>query len=136
MSREDVELVIRGMKAAGQRPKPDFATVNAVYAPDHVFIPFGAAILGEGEVRGGRGFKAWLDETGEVMPFSAETDGAVDVAPRIVLAASTIHFQGASSGMGLDQRIWLLVIVTDGKITRTEAYLNPAKALEALRLRE
>jgi hypothetical protein len=34
MSRENVELVTRAMRAATARPKPDFATMNALFHPD------------------------------------------------------------------------------------------------------
>ena len=35
MSLENVEIVRRAMEAANRRPKPDFATVNDLYHPDH-----------------------------------------------------------------------------------------------------
>jgi hypothetical protein len=38
MSEENVEIARRAMTAAFQRPKPDFATVNALYHPDHELI--------------------------------------------------------------------------------------------------
>lgn len=132
MSRENVELVIRGLGALAERPRPDFETVNELFHPDHVLLSIASGRLGEAERRGARGFRAWLEEQESVMPFQMEVEGAVDVAPDLVLAVLAVHFHGAASGFEAEQRTWNVVTVRDGKITRTESYLDPAEALEAI----
>jgi ketosteroid isomerase-like protein len=47
-----------------------------------------------------------------------------------------VHLRGASSGIEGNRRIWNVVTVTDGKITRTESYSDPRAALEAVGLSE
>ena len=47
-------------------------------------------------------------------------------------AVMTIRFHGASSGASTEQRVWAVVTVKDGKITRTENYIDPAEALKAV----
>ena len=134
MSQENVDLVVRAIRAATRLPKPDFETVNALYHPDHVLVSIVAAKLGgEAEAIGAAGYKAWLEAQEGIVRWEAELDGAVDVAPDIVLAVMTMRFYGASSGANAEQRVWNVVKVSDGKITRTEAYLDPAEALEAVR---
>jgi ketosteroid isomerase-like protein len=61
-----------------------------------------------------------------------EVEGGVDLGPDTVLAVSSNRMRAAASGMELEQRIWLLVTVRDGKIKRTEAYMDPAEALQAV----
>ena len=136
MSQENVDLVIRAMHAALKRPKPDFETVNALYHSDHVLVPVEARELGQDEAKGVRGYKAWLEQTGDVLSWEGEVGGAVDIAPNMVLAVATIRAHGVSSGAATEQRSWSLVTVTDGKITRTESFNDPAEALEAVGLRE
>ncbi len=121
------------MRAVIARPKPDFETVNSLYDPEHVFVSIMADKLGEAEAKGAQGFKAWLEEQAGVVPFEIELEGAVDVARDLVLAVMTVRFRGASSGVDTDQRLWNVVTVRDGRITRTEAYTDPSEALDAVR---
>jgi ketosteroid isomerase-like protein len=136
MSQETLELVIRVVRAAAKRPKPDFKTINALVDPDHVLVSAMAAKFGEAEAVGARGYKAWLEEVEGVMPFEMELEGAVDIAPNQVLAITTVRARGVSSEADTEQRMWSLVTVTDGKLTRTEVYLDPAEALGAAGLSE
>ncbi len=71
-----------------------------------------------------------------VISWEAEIGGAIDVGPEKVIAVMTMRFQGASSGAGTEHRMWAVMTVKDGKITRTENYLDPAEALEAVGLSE
>ena len=137
MSQENVELVMRAIRAAIRQPKADFETMNTLFHPDHVLVSIVADTLGgEGEAVGASGYKAWLEAQQDVISFETELGGAIDVGPDTVIAVMTIRFQGASSGATTDQRVWAIMTVKDGKITRTENYIDPAKALEAVRLSE
>ena len=136
MSQENLDLVLRAMRAALARPTPDYETVNALCDPDHVFVPIEVSTFGGAEARGARGYKAWLEQTADALEWEAEMKGAVDVGPHKVLVVTLNRFRGASSGAETEDRVWSVVTVTDGKLTRTEAYLDPAKALEAAGLRE
>jgi ketosteroid isomerase-like protein len=136
MSQENLDLVVRAMRAVLKRPKPDFETVNALYHPDHVLVPLTTGTLGEAEAQGAEGFKAWLESTDDAVTWDAELRGAVDVGPNKVLAVTLNRFWGKSSGIESVERAWSVVTVADGKITRTATYLDPAKALEAAGLSE
>ena len=136
MSQENLDLVVRAVRAVLARPKPDFETVNALYHPDHVLVPIEASTLGGAEAHGARGYKAWLEQTADALEWEAELKGAVDVGPHKVLVVTLNRFRGASSGAETEDRVWNLVTVSDGKLTRTETYLDPAKALEAAGLSE
>ena len=131
MSQENLDLVLRAIRAVLARPKPDFETINALVHPDHVLVPFDASTLGGAEAQGARGYKAWLEQTAEVLEWEAELKGAVDVGPHKVLVVTLNRNRGASSGAETEDRVWHVVTVTNGKLTRTESYLDPAKALEA-----
>jgi ketosteroid isomerase-like protein len=138
MSREDLDLVRRAVRAAEARPKPDFATINEVFHPDHVFVP----LLGqlEGEVfRGGRGYQQFLQEhAGHLDPGSdaaisweSDFEGAVDVGNHKVLVVSNTRYRGSASGVEVEQRTWAVMTVRDGRVSQTELYTDPAQALEA-----
>ena len=136
MSQENLDLVVRAMTAVLARPKPDFETVNALYHPDHVLVPLAANTLGEAEAKGARGFKAWLDQTDDAIEWEADMRGAVDIGPDKVLVVTLNRFRGASSGIATENRVWSVVTVTDGKLTRTDTHLDPVAALDAAGLRE
>jgi ketosteroid isomerase-like protein len=135
MSQENLDIVTRAMRAASSRPEPDFATLNELYAPDHVFVPAGADMIEE-EAHGMRGFLAWREETQKLLGAEHDLRGSVDVGPDKVLVVTATRFRGSASGVASEQRIWNVVTVIGGKITRTEAYVDPQKALEAAGLSE
>jgi hypothetical protein len=64
VSRENVEIVLRALRAASALPKTDFATVNQLFDPDHVFVPANARGLGEREAHGAEGYRAWRHDWG------------------------------------------------------------------------
>ncbi len=131
MSQENLDLVVRAVQAALKQPKADFETVNALYHPDHVYVPLAANVLGEGEAKGAAGYKAWLQQTDDAIHWEGELKGAVDVGPDKVLVVTLTRFEGASSGVPTEQRTWSVVTVIEGKITRTDVYNDPIEALEA-----
>jgi ketosteroid isomerase-like protein len=49
---------------------------------------------------------------------------------------TTTRFEGSASGLTAEERLWSVVTLSQGKITRTEAFRDPAEALEAAGLRE
>ena len=131
MSQENVEIVTRAITAAIARPKPDYPTVNELYATDHVLVPVGAAGGIEGEGTGADGFRAWRKEIEEFLSAELELQGAIDVGPGKVLAVITTRFEGRASGAGAEQRIWNVITVRGGQVVRTEAFTDPVKALRA-----
>jgi ketosteroid isomerase-like protein len=130
MSEEILDLVVRGMRAALAH---DFDTVNALYHPDHVLVTLVARGFGEAEAKGAGEYKAWLEQTDDLLSWEGEVQGAVDIGPEQVLVVSEIHIKGASSGIETAERSWALVTVSDGKIMRTDLYGDPTEALEAAR---
>lgn len=134
MSRETLEIVERAVRAATAQPKPDYDTVNELYAADHVLVPAGARSGLEHEAQGAAGFRAWREivETDLGDPVH-ELEGVVDVGSNTVLTVTTTRFKTRRSGVAGEQRLWSVITLQQGKIVRTEAYTNPADALDALR---
>jgi ketosteroid isomerase-like protein len=143
MSRENIELASRAMRAVSARPKPDFATVNEVFHPDHVFVPVQGQLEGE-EYRGARGSQQFFRTSGvqgeaSDAPLSwvaTDLEGAVDVGNRKVLLVTNASYRGSASGIEFEQRNWVVMTVRDGRISRTEVYADPAAALQAVGLSE
>lgn len=131
MSREDLEIATRALQAAIARPQPDYATVNELYAPDHVFAPAGAESGIEEEAQGAEGFRRWRETTQQILSPEHELEGVVDVGGGKVLVVTTTRFKVQRTDTESEQRIWTVVTIKNGKIVRTEAYTDPARALEA-----
>jgi len=61
MSQENIEIARRAWEAANRRPRPDFATVNALFHPQHELVAVTDPL--EGRTRhGAQGFREWLEE--------------------------------------------------------------------------
>ena len=133
MSRENLDLVLRALRAVAREPDPDIETINEVFHPDHVFRPVETDKLGEAEVKGALGYRDWRKSIASVTPWHMELEGAIDIGPSTVLAVVTLTARGTRSGAALGQRTWLLVRIAHGKVIRTEAYFDPAEALEVAR---
>jgi ketosteroid isomerase-like protein len=73
MPRENVEVVRRALEAAVRKPKPDFATVNALYDPDHELVTPISRLEGA-TLRGAEGFRTWLTGIGEGLGFMGGED--------------------------------------------------------------
>ena len=144
MSKENMELVTRGVRAGLARPEPDFATINEVFHPDHLLVP--VTTLDTDEVRGGTGFRSFMHGLGQggdsdsaaeaTTSWEADLEGAVDVGRDKVLCVLTTRLHGSASGLDVEQRHWLVTTVRDGRVSQTEVYSDPAKALEAAARRE
>lgn len=133
MSRENVEIVRRAL-AATSRQEIDWDTVNAVFHPDHVFVPATSG-LGDGEVMGGPGYKEWIELQKSVTEWDSEVHGVLDMGPNVVMALISLHFQGRASGAGGEQQMWLVMELKGGRITQTLTFTRPHEAaLEAARL--
>jgi ketosteroid isomerase-like protein len=137
MSREDnIRIVRRGFGAALQAPKPDFATVNALFHPDHEFLSLLDPIEGQ-RWRGGRGFHEWLlnlNEAFDDVELGLEDVSALD--DHRVLAVTRTTARGKRGGVPLEQRGWCVVTVRDEKVARTEVYQSREEALAAAGVRE
>lgn len=137
MSQDELELVTKAIRAVNARPKPDFATINEVFHRDHVFIPL-ASLLEGGEYRGARGYQQFLREgsaslgsSDAPMSWEADFEGAVDVGNHKVIAVTSTRFRGTASGVEFEQRVWTVMTVRDGRVSRSELHTDPTQALKA-----
>lgn len=137
MSQEELELVTRAVRAATARPRPDFATINEIFHPDHVFVPVTGQIDAK-EYQGGRGYQQFLrQELGNVgardaaLSWEANFEGAVDAGNHKVITVSSVRLQGSASGVEFEQRLWVVMTVRDGRIVRTESHTDPTEAFKS-----
>jgi ketosteroid isomerase-like protein len=130
MSQENVEIVRRGLDAAFRRPKPDFATVNDLFEPDHEFVSHTSGA--EGRIfQGARGFREWLTNMGEAWEsWVNELEQVTHIDKDRVLAIRSFRSRGKASGVALEQRVASIVTVRGGKIVRTENYPSSDEALK------
>ena len=127
---EIVEIARRAYEAGTRQPKPDFATVNALYHPDHELVTPLSRLEGA-SYSGKAGFGEWLGsrpEDWDSMTFRLDDARAID--RERVLLATTFAGRGRRGGVDIEQRQGLIVTVRDGRVVRTEAYnsVDEAKA--------
>jgi len=126
-----MEIVRRAIEALLRRPKPDFATVNDLYHPDHEFISLVSALEG-GSHRGARGYRDLMQSIEETIQSRSRLEQVTEIDRDRVLAITPTSHEGRSSGVALgEERFACIVTVRVGKIIRTELYPSPEEALEA-----
>lgn len=132
MSEENVEIARRAQAAASRRPKPDFATVNALFHPDHEFVSL--VRFRQGGLRGASGFREWLADIDDA--YESSWDSRIEEARELdeerVLLVVVFFFRGKRSGASIEQRMGIVMTLRDGKVVRTETYPSPQEALEAV----
>jgi len=78
MSEENVELVRRAFEAAIKRPKPDFATMNALFHPDHEYVSRLESLEG-GVRRGASGYRDWLLNAEEAFDWESRIEDVREI---------------------------------------------------------
>ena len=130
MSEGNAEIVRRAFEAGLRRPKPDFATVNALFHPDHVLESMTSRVEGR-DFQGGRGFREWLadmDQTWE--SWEVRIDRVTEIDDERVLMV-TVTSARSKRGISLTQDSGFIVTIRDGRIVRTE---NPGSVERALEI--
>jgi ketosteroid isomerase-like protein len=136
MSKENVEIVRAAIEAALRTPSPDWETVNALYHPDHEFLPRDVELEGGGGRQGARGYREWLSSASETVEWEGTLAEVTEIDDERVLAVTPTKFRGKRSGVETEQRQASVVTVREGKVVRTEVFRSREQALEAAGLRE
>ena len=131
MSRENVELVRGAFEGLNAR---SVGRIADVVAPDMEWRPILTAgnELERRVYRGPAGIEQYwadLDELFESTHIEVEALSPVD-SDR-VLFSGRVTARGRTSGVPLDQPIWALFEVREGRLTRGTAFRGRAEALEA-----
>jgi ketosteroid isomerase-like protein len=136
VSQENVEIVRRAFAAAVRKPTPDFASVNALFDPDHELISLVRFRSGPG-LRGAQGFREWMADADETLgEWEAKLEGLMAIDESRVLFTVTFSGQGTRSGVPVEQRMGAVATVKDGKVTRSETFPSVEEALKAVGLEE
>ncbi|MEA2272844.1 MAG: hypothetical protein QOI98_1552 [Solirubrobacteraceae bacterium] len=125
---DHVEIARRAFEAIARKPKPDFATINELMAPDHDFVD----ALAESS-RGGRGFQAWFllfNETWETWEIQPRELLAID-EERVLLCYRFVA-TGHGSEFVVDAEMANVMTIRDGKIVHTRAFASVEEARAAL----
>jgi ketosteroid isomerase-like protein len=129
MSQENVEIVraVQQQFARGALDSIEMADDFELVTPRE--NPDGGTYRGEAARRW---LKGWLDSFDEVSVESTEMIDAGDA----VFAGIVQRGRLRGSQAVVEERSWQVVSFRDGVVTRVEAFLERAQALEAARLRE
>ena len=140
MSRENVQVVRRvyafEADAAGIVRGDYDAVLGYYFDPDCELLPPRAYPDIEPSYRGVEGLRRWFAQMDDIWnDFHMEPERYFDAGARVVVFA---RVSGAAKGSGARIAISSAHLLTlrDGRITRTEIYLDRSEALEAAGLRE
>jgi ketosteroid isomerase-like protein len=136
VSQENVE-VVRRQTEAWQRD--DLETWLSTIDPDVEWLtaverdlgPAGQTYRGLDGVR-----ELWNLWRTEFVDFWVETGDYRDLRDERVLQLTHMRFRGPASGILVESQLALLFTLRDGKIVRSEDYLNHQDALKAVGLKE
>jgi ketosteroid isomerase-like protein len=136
MSQKNVEIVRAAIEAVLRRPNPDWETINALYHPDHEFLPRDVELEGGGSRRGARGYRDWRTSAAEAIEWEGTLAEVTEIDDERVLAVAPTKFRGRQSGVEIELRHASIITVREGKVVRTEIHASPEQALESAGLRE
>jgi ketosteroid isomerase-like protein len=132
MSQENVEVLYRLFEASRCRDK------EACVRDSHPDVEIVSYLMGvEGTVyRGHAGMRRYIDDIFSVFPnWHPEVVQATEHGDTL-LAKVRLAGRGASSGLEIEQTVWLVSRYRDGKLFWWHGYGSRADALEAVGLRE
>ena len=135
MSEENVDIARAAIEAAQRRPTPDYEAINALFHPDHEFLPRDVGLGGEVR-RGAQGYREWLASASEAVEWESTLAEIAEIDDERVLAVTPAKFRGTQSGARTEQRNGIVMTVRSGKVVRTEVYRSREEALEAAGLEE
>jgi ketosteroid isomerase-like protein len=131
MSRENVDIVKRGIDAFNRR---DRAALAAMVTPDFEWLPGLVRGLDGDVYRGIDGIDAYFADLRDTFQeLRVLTDDYSDLGDR-VLALGRTEARGAGSGAKVDAPLGIVFDFTDGRISRANAFLDHAEALRAVGL--
>jgi ketosteroid isomerase-like protein len=135
VSQENVELVRRAWAAAWSKP-PDWALLDALYHPDHVFeSDYGG--VNNTDYRGARGLQEFLADQDETWDdWRHDLERVIDTGADAVVVEARLVAHGKHSAVGVEQAYGVVVTISEGKIVRTRAFVSLREALEAVGLSE
>lgn len=132
MSRENVEIVRRMYDSFARR---DFEGVFSCLHPEIVFSQ-PAMEPGAGTYHGHEGVNEAMNKwAGAWDDYRVEAEELTDLGDHVL--ARTRHYgRGKGSGVEVQQQIFQLLTLRDGKIVRMRMYYDEAEALEVAGQRE
>jgi ketosteroid isomerase-like protein len=133
MSQENVELVHRAYEAFNQR---DLDALLALCDPDVEFILFIMQVEGGRPYRGHAGVRSWSERLLDVYPdFSVDLEEVRDLGD-LTLAQVRMRGHGVESDAPMDQTIWQIAELRQGKVVWWRFVGTETEALEAVGLSE
>jgi ketosteroid isomerase-like protein len=136
MSQENVQRIRDGVDAVNRADAEAF--VETLH-PDVEWEAGGDRFPGFRSIYRGRAeVREWFEQALEPWDsFHNDVEEITEVNDDLYLLGLLMSTRGKTSGVETDLRMWQLLWVTDGKLTRrTGPYLSRAEALEAVGLRE
>ena len=133
MSQENVETVRRAFEEfsrGGWEP-----LMGTYWPPDVVWDMTPTGIPGLGTYRGYDELRAFFEDWFGTFPFNEweqELEEVIDCGDQVV-ALTRQHGHGSASGAVAELEYAQIITVAEGRIVRTEVYLDRERALEAAR---
>ncbi len=136
MSWENVEIMRRGIEALNAR---SVEAIERLVVPDGEWRPILTAggDLERPVYRGAAGMAQYMTDLDELFEGTEVHVQELDpIGPNHVLFGGRVTARGRKSGVPIDERLWAVWELRNGKILRGTAHRTKADALEAVGLRE
>jgi ketosteroid isomerase-like protein len=132
MRNENVEIVRRVCEAAWVRPRPDYETLNELVHPNAEMRTVQSMVEG-GSYQGPKGFQDWLKSFNETFgeDWECHLVNAEAIDGERVLGEGLISVESVRGGVPLEQQFWVMCAVREGKVARSDIYLDRDEAQRA-----
>jgi ketosteroid isomerase-like protein len=128
-----VELAQRAYDAFNRR---DLDAFLALCHADVEFISYAMQLEGGDPYRGHEGVRDWWETIFAVYPdFGADIEEVRDLGD-LMFARARMHGRGVESDTPMDQAVWQVARLRDGKVIWWSFFSSEAEALETAGLRE
>jgi ketosteroid isomerase-like protein len=134
VSQENVEIVRRAIAASTSEP-PDVETLRAILDPEHVLITDWG--VEKGRHQGVEGYLAAIGEMEAAWnSLTQEVERVLDAGERGVVVLMRLKARGKESGAAVENPWAMVVVLRDGRIVTSRAFLQQDEALKAVGLTE
>jgi ketosteroid isomerase-like protein len=104
--------------------------------PDVEFVAYAMQLEGGDPYRGHEGVRAWWETIFAVYPdFRADIEELRDLGD-LTITRGRMHGRGVESAAPMDQEVWQVGRLRDGKVIGWRFFRSESEALEAAGLRE
>jgi len=138
VSKKNVEIARAASKAAmaSETGRPDQAALNRLFDREHEFVSFLVGVEGR-SYSALDGYARYRDDMDDAWEeWRMDVEDLIDAGGDTVVAVGHFRARGRTSGAPVDRRVGIVYTLRNGRVWRTQTYLDLAEAFAAVGLPE